>query len=185
MFQSGSEGENSCSLWFFLENNSWKLCSRYAKCNDHYRPFSQCNTLYYNYVMQKKNPLHITFHITGALQLQFQLPQVCSPEPSLVAHRIYGPIGRFREKTLSLALLNGCQACTQAYEKAGANLRNLTKRGKRLILRPKLGMLINSVSGEKLHDFEIICPPPTPPTAYGPALMSEGSQITGCKDPIS
>ena len=66
------------------------------------------------------------------------------------------------------------QARMQTYENGGANLRVFTKGGanlkKNLILRPIWG--VNSVSGEKLHEFEIICParecafatlPPTPP----------------------
>ena len=45
----------------------------------------------------------------------------------------------------------------------GTNLRVFTKGGaslnKILILKPKLGVrCVNSVSGEKMHDFEIICP---------------------------
>ena len=75
------------------------------------------------------------------------------------------------------------QARTQTFEERGANLRVFTKGGaslkKILILRPKLGG-VNSVSGEILHDFEIICPaggggiftppttPPPPLPAYGP-----------------
>ena len=49
-----------------------------------------------------------------------------------------------------------------------------------LILRPKSGG-VNSVSGENLHDFEIISPaggggcertpPPSPPSAYGPVFF--------------
>ena len=45
-----------------------------------------------------------------------------------------------------------------------------------LILRPKSGG-VNSVSGENLHDFEIISTaggcertPPPPPSAYGPVF---------------
>ena len=34
-----------------------------CECNGHYRQFFRCNTLYYNYVMQKKSQLHITFHL--------------------------------------------------------------------------------------------------------------------------
>ena len=49
----------------------------------------------------------------------------------------------------------------QTFEKRGVNLRVFTKRGanlkKILIFRLKLGV-VNSVSGEKLHDFQIICP---------------------------
>ena len=66
----------------------------------------------------------------------------------------------------------------QTFEKGGANLRVFTKGGanhkKILILRPKLEG-VNSVSGEKLHDFEIICAqlagcectPPPPPLRIG------------------
>ena len=50
------------------------------------------------------------------------------------------------------------QARTQTFEKVGENFRYFT-RGANLkkipMLEPKLG--VNSVSGEKLHDFEIIC----------------------------
>ena len=86
--------------------------------------------------------------------------------------------------TLKLHVYFSQQARTQTFEEGGANLRVFTKGGaslkKILILRPKLGG-VNSVSGEILHDFEIICPaggggiftPPTPPPprslpAYGP-----------------
>ena len=57
----------------------------------------------------------------------------------------------------------------QTLEKWGANLRVSTKGGaKVLILRPKLGG-VNSVSGENLHDFEVICPASwVRRPAYGP-----------------
>ena len=65
------------------------------------------------------------------------------------------------------------QTRTQTFKKGDGNLTFFTKGGvnlkKILILRPKVGG-VNSVSGEKLHDFEIICPakgvrlqPPQPP----------------------
>ena len=68
------------------------------------------------------------------------------------------------------------QAHMQNFEKRGANFRNFTKWGADLkkipFLRPKIRSE-NTVSGEKLHDFEIICPArggnhtPAPPLHMG------------------
>ena len=44
----------------------------------------------------------------------------------------------------------GQQAHKQTFQQGGANLEKIK------IFRPKLGG-VNSLSGEKLHDFEIIC----------------------------
>ena len=54
------------------------------------------------------------------------------------------------------------QARTQNFEKGGANFRNFTKGGGVNLKKIPVSRLkirgVNTVSGEKLHDFEIICP---------------------------
>ena len=51
------------------------------------------------------------------------------------------------------------QAYMQTCEKGGANLRNFIKKGANLKFDFEAKIRgVNSVSGEKLHDFEIICP---------------------------
>ena len=55
-------------------------------------------------------------------------------------------------------LKKGCEF--KGFYKGGANLKKI------LILRPIVGG-VNSVSGEKLHDLEIICPAP-PPNIHTP-----------------
>ena len=52
------------------------------------------------------------------------------------------------------------QARVQTFEKGGTNLRHFTK-GVRILINSDFEakiMGVNSVSGDKLHDFEIICP---------------------------
>ena len=48
----------------------------------------------------------------------------------------------------------------QTFEKRGANFRNFTKRGANLKKKSNFEAkirVVNTVSGEKLYDFEIIC----------------------------
>ena len=69
----------------------------------------------------------------------------------------------------------------KTFEKRGANFRNFTKRAANLKKNSNFEAkirVVNTVSGEKLHDFEIICPArglrsyPHHPLSYGPGIMS-------------
>ena len=42
--------------------HDWKIVDWDVKPQHNQPTIFRCNTLYYNYIMQKKSPLHITFH---------------------------------------------------------------------------------------------------------------------------